>query len=561
MVVGAILASLRVVLGIVACPSYLENTNQGFPNKLNMIKRFPSRNNRSKGIKVKHVLQIVLLLGVCFWLIYQVKHNHDKKNEFAKDAKLSVSTQTDPILKLGRRDLHPGKHEEIQNEKHEEEEEDEHIEEDEETKHDHEEQQDGNKHETEEREENKHEGRQQRGEENKHGAEDQEEDEGRGGGDDDIDENDQEKSEMDTTDRDDEFLDEEKEKEEVDEKENENEDEEKESLVENHNNHEAREEHYKGDDASSAVAHDTHATNTETETLSLENSDVNLEMNITKPENETTYSDESVRKQNDSDLKVSEGNVIDGISSNATAVQETGNNTLSNPVDDSSFLNKTTATDSDSHFQSSSNLTVVTTEASNNLTLAGNDTSSSSEQNKTVMLSESDQAQNSTTNTTIPGDVKNVQTEGLEQSGNRTSDENLHDTNSTISIKTENGGEDAGESSNLVASNVTENAYRNERSESDISESDKSNGNTETNENPNVDATEDEMFKGDTQTGETDETSDSSSANETMDSAEQDAIDSSDTHIHEDVAEARTDLDTLPDIRNEGDDSDETAAE
>ena len=110
-----------------------------------------------------------------------------------------------------------------------------------------------------------------------------------------------------------------------------------------------------------------------------------------------------------------------------------------------------------------------------------------------------------------------MQTEGLEQSGNRTSDENLHDTNSTISIKTENGGEDAGESSNLVASNVTENAYRNERSESDISESDKSNGNTETNENPNVDATEDEMFKGDTQTGETDETSDSSSANETMD--------------------------------------------
>lgn len=135
-----------------------------------MIKRFPSRNNRSKGIKVKHVLQIVLLLGVCFWLIYQVKHNHDKQNEFANDSKLSVSTQTDLILKLGRRDLHPGKHEEIQNEKHEEEEEDEHNEEDEENKHGHEEQEDGNKHETEEREEYKHEGREQGDEENKHGA-------------------------------------------------------------------------------------------------------------------------------------------------------------------------------------------------------------------------------------------------------------------------------------------------------------------------------------------------------------------------------------------------------
>ena len=38
-------------------------------------------------------------------------------------------------------------------------------------------------------------------------------------------------------------MDGEQEKEEVDEKDNENEDDEKESLVENHNNHEAREEH------------------------------------------------------------------------------------------------------------------------------------------------------------------------------------------------------------------------------------------------------------------------------------------------------------------------------
>ncbi|XP_020202648.1 myb-like protein X [Cajanus cajan] len=533
-----------------------------------MIKRFPSRNHRSKGIKVKHVLQIILLLGVCFWLIYQVKHNHDKKKEFdKKDAKLSVSAETNQILKLGRRDLHPVKHDHT---KPEEEEEDEHIEEDEENKHGQEEQEDGSRHETEEHEDNKHDSGEQGEEENKHGAEEQEEDEnknedmedeGRGGGDDEIDENDQEKPQVDTTDRDDEFLDEEKEKE-VDEKE----DEDKEGLVENHNNHEAREEHYKGDDASSAVAHDTHATSTETETLSLENSDVNMEMNITKPENEATYSDESVRNQNDSGLKVSEGDTIDRISSNVTT-EVTGNNTLFNPVDDSPNLNKKATINSDNHLEVTSNLTVTTTEASNNETGAGKDTSSLSEQNKTVM-SESDQAQNTTKNTTIPGDVKNVQTDGLEQSGDRISEENLHNTN--LTVKTENGEAASGESSNLeggelektnrfVASNGTENTYTNERS--DTSEGDKSKGNTEKNETQNVDGTEDEMFKGDIQTGETDETSDSFSANETLDSAEQDAIDSSDTHIHEDVTEARTDLDTLPDIRNEGDDSDETVAE
>ncbi|KAL2324308.1 hypothetical protein Fmac_023366 [Flemingia macrophylla] len=535
-----------------------------------MIKRFPSRNHRSKGIKVKHVLQTILLLGVCFWLIYQVKHNHDKKKEFdKKDAKLSVSTKTNQILKLGRRDLHPVKHDHV---KHEEEEEDEHTEEDEENKHGHEELEDGSRHETEELEDNKRDGREQGEEENKHGAEEQEEDEnknedveveGRGGGDDEIDENDHEKPEVDTTDRDDAFFDEEKEKGEVDDNENE----EKEGLVENQNNHEAREEHYKGDDASSAVAHDTHATSTEAETLSLENSDVNMEMDITKPENRTMYSDESARNQNDSGLKVLEGDEIDRTSSNMTT-EETGNNTLSNPVEDISNLNKTATTNSDIYLEMSSNLTVTTTDGSNNDTGAGKDTSSLSEQNNTVMLYESDQTQNTTMNTTIPGDVKNVQTDGLEQSGKRISEENLHSTNSTV--KTENGDATTGESSNLgggevektnkfVDSNGTENTYMNKRS--DTSEVDKSKGNTETNETQNVDAVEDEMFKGDAQIGETDETSDSSSSTETFDSAEQDAIDSSDTRIHKDVTEARTDLDTLPDMRNEGDDSDETAAE
>lgn len=547
-----------------------------------MIKRNPSsRNQRSKGFKVKHVLQAILLLGVCFWLIYQVKHNHDKKKEFDKnDTKLPIITETDQILKLGRKDLLPGKVEADKNEKHEEEEEDEHIVYNMQNKHEHDEQQqegeEGNKHETEEEsEDNVHEGREEHDEEdNKHGAKEQEENESKSeevedeGGDVEIDENDHEKSEADN-DRDDEVVDEEKDKEEEGDDETENEDkedEEKGGLVENHDNHEAREEHYKADDASSAVAHD--ARETSTETSNLEHADLNLQINTRKPENETTHhSDESNRSQNDSDLKVTEGELTDGISSNATAGKEAGNDSLSN---------ETAKTNPDSQLDLSSNLTAVITDASSNLTGTGDDTSSSSGQIKAMILSESDHAQNATVNTTITGDIK--QTDGLEQSGSKISEGNLPGNDSIVSVKPENGVAAPEKSSTLgasalekmigsVASNETVNVSSNldRNASSDTTESDKSKGSTETsevNETQNTDATEDEMFKGDTQTSETDGKSDTSSVTEILDSIEHDTIDSSDTqNIHEDMAKARTDLDTLPDIRNEGNDSDENAAE
>ncbi|KAE9611673.1 hypothetical protein Lalb_Chr06g0164961 [Lupinus albus] len=541
-----------------------------------MIKRPPSRNQRSKGIKLKHVIQIVLLLGVCLWLIYQVKHNHDKKKEFDEnDAKVSVRAQTDEVLKLGRKDLHPVKDEVNRNGKHEEEE-------DEENKYEPNEQEnEGNMHDAEESEENKLGVKEQEKEENKHGAEEQEEDENtsegmedEGRGDDVIDENDHEKSGVDV-DRDEEVMDEEKEKEDGDEKENENnEGEEKGFSVENHNTHEAREEQYKGDDASSAVAHDTHTTSTDT--FSLENSAINSEVNITKPENKTNYSDVSNRSKNNPNLKVAEGE--DTTSPNATAGKETGNNSLFNPLD-SSYLNKTTATTNYIiHLETSSNnMTVMTTEASNNLTGTGTGTSSSSVQNTTMISSEPDRDQNTMVNTTVTDNVKNVRTDGLEQSGSGVSEKNLPGTNSTVSVKTVHGDAAVGESSNrgadelektykFVATNETENNSGNSdgNESSDASDSDKPEGNTETgqtNENQNTDTTEDEMFKIDSQTDETDETLDSSSTNGTSESVEHD--DSSDSHIHEDVTEAQTDLDTLPDVRNEDevDNDEETAAE
>lgn len=103
---------------------------------------------------MKHVLQICLLLGVCFWLIYQVKHSHDKKKEFdSNDSKSSVRKLGDSeIPKLGRKDLHRGE-DATKTEKHDEEEEEETLA-DEDEKH----------------EDEKHEDEEQEEEQNKHGV-------------------------------------------------------------------------------------------------------------------------------------------------------------------------------------------------------------------------------------------------------------------------------------------------------------------------------------------------------------------------------------------------------
>ncbi|KAL0348291.1 UNVERIFIED_CONTAM: hypothetical protein Sangu_1056900 [Sesamum angustifolium] len=74
-----------------------------------MYRQSSSRNQRSKGIKVKHFLRIGLFLAVCFWLIYQAKHSHDKKEEFDEnDAKASLHLRSSGgFIKLGRKDVHP----------------------------------------------------------------------------------------------------------------------------------------------------------------------------------------------------------------------------------------------------------------------------------------------------------------------------------------------------------------------------------------------------------------------------------------------------------------------
>lgn len=50
-----------------------------------------------------------MLLAVCFWLIYQVKHSHDKSKHFDEhDGEVSEKlSKFDEVITLGRKDLHP----------------------------------------------------------------------------------------------------------------------------------------------------------------------------------------------------------------------------------------------------------------------------------------------------------------------------------------------------------------------------------------------------------------------------------------------------------------------
>eukprot|EP01018_Ginkgo_biloba_P001936 Gb_38294 [translate_table: standard] len=49
-----------------------------------MFRQASNRYPRSKGFKVKHAFQIALLAAVTIWLLYQVKHSHDKRQTYAE---------------------------------------------------------------------------------------------------------------------------------------------------------------------------------------------------------------------------------------------------------------------------------------------------------------------------------------------------------------------------------------------------------------------------------------------------------------------------------------------
>ncbi|KAG1366688.1 dual specificity protein kinase pyk3 [Cocos nucifera] len=73
-----------------------------------MFRQVSSRNHRAKGFRVKYVLQISLFLAVSVWLLYQIKHSHDSKKAYEERISKNLpefdESRAD-IFRFGRKDL------------------------------------------------------------------------------------------------------------------------------------------------------------------------------------------------------------------------------------------------------------------------------------------------------------------------------------------------------------------------------------------------------------------------------------------------------------------------
>ncbi|XP_051115260.1 uncharacterized protein LOC127240570 [Andrographis paniculata] len=74
-----------------------------------MFRQSPRRHQRSTGMKMKHVLQVSLLLGVSIWLFVQMQRSGNKKAPSQESLKLSEKMQQhdNDSVKFGRKDLKP----------------------------------------------------------------------------------------------------------------------------------------------------------------------------------------------------------------------------------------------------------------------------------------------------------------------------------------------------------------------------------------------------------------------------------------------------------------------
>ncbi|XP_043711426.1 dentin sialophosphoprotein-like isoform X3 [Telopea speciosissima] len=462
-----------------------------------MFRQSPSRNQRSKGFKVKHVVQICLLVAVCIWLLYQAKHSHDKKKEFESIAKISENVVSgEDIIKLGRKDLHP-REEESTSETHRQNDEEE----------------------TEE--------------ENK-----AEEEEGRRGGDDEIDEHDRVRAKEETEHPEDSIDEEEKEREE---RENE-----KEGLHDNtgssedqdhdrdRTTQEAREEHYKGDDASSAVVRDTQEIENGYSGGSNVEEQVESAENKSEQENKSQSIGEVNADQNDSGLKIGEGEKVEAIPSvNATLTDEKG----------------TEETLAESKHGSTSNPT-ITTESNNQKEVNDNSTADDAKtpilslQSGTETITDPNEHQNASQASGSPteGD-NNLQTAVLEQTENPNATDRV-EKSATSGVPNEASSNSGSVVSEVqaVESNVTAGAEDGSASSTT----------SETAESVQSEKSE---------TEENSDGSTSSTTNENSNAAEHDATDSSDESILQEVKEARTDLGTLPETETEGTNHDDVTTE
>ncbi|KAJ1391940.1 hypothetical protein SESBI_36199 [Sesbania bispinosa] len=67
-----------------------------------------SRNQKTKGFKIKQGIKIFTLIAVGIWLLYQLKHSHDKKQNEESSAKIFEKLKAGhETKKLGRKGLQP----------------------------------------------------------------------------------------------------------------------------------------------------------------------------------------------------------------------------------------------------------------------------------------------------------------------------------------------------------------------------------------------------------------------------------------------------------------------
>ncbi|XP_021776179.1 myb-like protein X [Chenopodium quinoa] len=504
-----------------------------------MFKQSPSRNNRSKGIKVKHILQICVLLAVCIWLIYQVKHSHEKRQEYeVKDDKDVGKVQSDGVIpRIGRKDIPRITEVDTNGEKHEEDED-----------------------EKDEEEDNKH-------EEDESEIEDVkivEREEERGGGDDEIDEHEPEKTEIESEHEEEDEDKEREEKEDVTEenhegqpeKEDNEENAEKEVHTESEehgdvgkedhgeqeitsddqdhdvgrtNTREAQEMLYRADDASSEVAHNVQSVISETENVT---SDHGNEMwgNINfgqEHENKTSDNAEELIKPDVQPRDVNIG------TSNLTVTEPKNYKVNLTKPDDSSLQNSTLP-------ENTSNSTVV-----------GGQLSATLLSTETLTTLDSIVSQNGTLE--LPGD-KEPKLPGnvLEQdvkielaTDDKSRQETSADGNKTEDVNTNNG-------ESLSSHNSTFSTSHDSTNDKDTKEAAKNSSVDNENQGDKLDnsgeAASDEIteFHSDEVTGH----------------IQHDPIDASDTTaLMQEERESRTDLDTLPEIRNEIQNTDEVVSE
>ncbi|KAL2490888.1 Uncharacterized protein Adt_26516 [Abeliophyllum distichum] len=362
---------------------------------------------------------------------------------------------------------------------------------------------------------------------------------GREGGDDEINEHEHEKSDAEV-DREEEFINEEKEgdeggeniTEEKDSEESNGETEKEGSLEESDHDgdeqsaHEAREEHYKADDASSAVAHDNQIVDPENENGSLENTKEQPETNILERESKENNGEETNFGDKRTDLELKDGEIAKTDNLLNVTTNEVKEN-LSEKPENSPFSNTTLTEGSNDHIETSNNSSEVRMESRD-----------PSLQNGTDSKLELNYGQNGTVGGTTSGEA-NKSTLNV--------DDNHIDSNSTIPLETKDSESSSGEfsdSSNNKESSLSENI----RTELSVEA-----GSSTESLKAKSDATETEKSDPD---GGTDEFLD-----KTSEEVQHDPIDSSDSSNSLDEKDVRTDLETLPEMQTAGTNTEDAAAE